>query len=365
MRKGIMISFIILLGLLFLPQAVWSEDDSAKQEPNLTVEKLQEQILQLQKQMDLLQTQLQANQDPPAENAEPTEAEKELQERLDAVEKKSALDRLNFSGEIRVANDTLHGKLAPYFNGLQLQRGIVDSLFFMNTNPGIQLAPLPGDPNAIYQMLGSNITEHYAEYLQFVNNISFDDLKAAMSQFTPEQQMGLMQMLLPATMRPEQDYDNSILYTTRLRLNVKADIAPNLSFAGRLSMYKTWGDSSAVQIFNGQANSINLDGTTTSVPNGDAIRVDRAYFDWNHIGGSGLYLSLGRRPSSGGPPTEIRENRLRGGTPLGHVVDFQFDGVTVGYVFDSEKMPGAIYRFCYGLGYESGFGSGEQLKALA
>ena len=48
-----------------------------------------------------------------------------------------------------------------------------------------------------------------------------------------------------------------------------------------------------------------------------------------------------------------------GGTPLGHVVDYQFDGITVGYAFKS--MPGAIYRFCYGLGYESGFGNGDQL----
>jgi hypothetical protein len=46
------------------------------------------------------------------------------------------------------------------------------------------------------------------------------------------------------------------------------------------------------------------------------------------------------------------------------VVDYQFDGVTVGYSF-GEKMKNAIWRFCYGLGYESGFGSGDQLKAPA
>jgi hypothetical protein len=119
-----------------------------------------------------------------------------------------------------------------------------------------------------------------------------------------------------------------------------------------------------VQVFNGQPGSINIDGTTVGVPNSDVIRIDRAYFDWTSIGDTGTYLSIGRRPSTSGPPTEINEGRLRGGTPLGHVVDYQFDGVTLGYAF-KEKMPGAVWRFCYGLGYESGFGSGSELQAPA
>lgn len=291
--------------------------------------------------------------------------QKQDADRLDALERKAALDRLNITGEIRVAGDTLNGTQAAHFDGLMLQKGIVDSMFFMQTNGGAFPIPAnPSDPLAVYRKLSDNVGAHYADYLRFTSGLRFSDLKAALATFPPAQQQGLMQLLMPATFQAQQDYRNNILYTTRLRLNLRTEISEHMSFSGRLAMHKTWGDSTGVQVFNGQPNSMNVDGTTVGVPNSDIVRVDRAYFDWNSIGGSGLYFSLGRRPSTGGPPTEIREGRLRGGTPLGHVVDYQFDGITVGYNFE-DSMPGAIWRFCYGLGYESGFGSGDQLKAPA
>lgn len=284
--------------------------------------------------------------------------------RLEAVERKAAMDRLNFTGEIRVAADTIDGTQAAFFDGMTLQRGIVDSIFYVQTNGGAFPAPInPSDPQSIYQALAANVQSNYAQYLYFTSGLTFDGLKAILGGFTPAQQTALMGLLLPGTARPEQDYTNRIAYTTRLRLNVKSEVDEHFSFGGRLAMYKIWGDSTGVQVFNGQPNSIDIDGTTAAVPNSDILRVDRAYFDWKNIHDTHWYLSLGRRPSTGGPPLEIRENRLRGGTPLGHVVDFQFDGATIGYAF--EKMPGAVYRFCYGLGFESGFGSADQLKAPA
>lgn len=296
---------------------------------------------------------------------EPAPDEPGIEQRVDQVEKKAALDRLNFSGEIRVANDFIDGTQAAYFDGMALQKGVVDSMFYLQTNGGRFPMPTnPGDPRSVYDTLERNVAAHYSDYLYFLSKLTFADLKAAMAQFPPAQQAALMQMLVPGTARTEQEYKNHIFYTTRLRLNMGADMGDHFAFAGRLSMYKAWGDSTGVQVFDGQPTSINIDGTTTSVPNSDIVRVDRAYFDWKRIGDSGLYLSIGRRPSSGGPPLEIRDNRLRGGTPLGHVVDFQFDGVTLGYAFD-EKMHNAVLRFCYGLGYESGFGSGAELKAPA
>ncbi|MGE3276843.1 MAG: DUF3373 family protein [Vicinamibacterales bacterium] len=295
---------------------------------------------------------------------DPDQAVEDAQ-RLDAVERKAALDRVNLTGEIRVATDLLQGTQAAYMDGLMLQKGIVDSMFFLQTNQGA--FPMPADPNdplSIYRTLAGNVDAHYADYLRYTSRLTFADLKAAMGSFPAPMQQALMGLLAPATFTPAQDYENNLFYTTRLRLNLRSDIAEHLSFAGRLAMYKAWGDSAGVQVFNGQPNSINVDGTTTGVPNSDIVRVERAYFDWSSIGGSGLYLSLGRRPSTSGPPTEIREGKLRGGTPLGHVVDYQFDGVTVGYNL-TDKMPGAIWRFCYGLGYESGFGSADQLRSPA
>lgn len=296
-----------------------------------------------------------AVQDPPQKPEDP---------RIDQLEKKASLDRLNITGDIRVANDMLNGTQAAHYDGLALQKGIVDSMFFMQTNGGAFPTPTSASPDSIYQVLERNVAAHYSDYLYFTSRLTFADLKGAMGQFPPAQQQALMGMLMPATYRAEQSYENNLMPTTRLRLNLRSEIAEHLSFSGRLAMYKIWGDSTGVQVFNGSPNSINVDGTTVGVPNSDIVRVDRAYFDWNRIGGSGLYVSLGRRPSTGGPPLEIKEGKLRGGTPLGHVVDYQFDGVTVGYTF-GEAMPGAIWRFCYGVGYEAGFGSGDQLRSPA
>ena len=123
-------------------------------------------------------------------------------------------------------------------------------------------------------------------------------------------------------------------------------------------MYKTWGDSTGVQVFNGQPTSINVDGSTAGVPNSDQLRVDRAYFAWNRIGGSKFFLSIGRRPSTSGPPLNYREDEMRGGTPSGALIDYQFDGITFGY----KVSDNTILRLCYGLGYESGFGNGDLLQ---
>jgi hypothetical protein len=153
--------------------------------------------------------------------------------------------------------------------------------------------------------------------------------------------------------------NNDILYTTRLRLGMKAKVHDNVNFSGRLNMYKNWGDSTGVKVFDSW-NSFTMDGTNSGNTTGDIVHVERAYFDWNHIADTGLYLSIGRRPSTYGPPTQYRENELRGGTPSGHLVNFNFDGITLGYkLSDITGIEGQVVRFCYGQGFESQYGNGE------
>src|SRR5260370_42229424 len=119
-----------------------------------------------------------------------------------------------------------------------------------------------------------------------------------MAQFPPSAQQQLFGLLLPATYVGKYSNDTSILYTNRLRLNLDSKINDSLSVTARLSMYKAFGDSTGVQVFDGQPSSMNIDGTTAGVPNSDLLRVERAYFTWNHVGGSPLYISIGRRPST-------------------------------------------------------------------
>ena len=206
------------------------------------------------------------------------------------------------------------------------------------------------------------IATNYADWLYFTNNLTFDQLYSMMSLFPPEMQQQLMMMLLPDAYRQGYDYSNDIIYTNRLRLSFKADVAKDIEFSGRLSMYKAWGDSTGVQVFNGQPTSMNIDGTTTQVPNSDILRVERAYFSWKNIFGSPLYLSIGRRPSSSGPPMHLREGEMRGGTPLGLAVEYQYDGLTLGYSFLDHH---STFRLCYGVGFESGFGQAAELKSPA
>ncbi len=276
----------------------------------------------------------------------------ELEDRLDKVEKKAAKDRINFAGDYRFEAHSIQSSIPEHFDGMALQKGVVDTFFYYGAT-----GQLPQSPQAVQQFIAQN----YGSYLYFTNGLTYAQLQQAMGQLPPAMVQQLMGSLLPYTHVAGYDVNNTALYTNRLRLNMDAEVAENVKFTGRLSMYKVFGDSTGVQVFNGQSNSFDIDGNTVGVPNGDMLRVERAYFDWTNIGGSGLYLSIGRRPSSGGPPMHLRDGELRAGSPMGSLIDFQFDGVTVGYHLTEYSTA----RICWGLGYESGFGNGEVLKQPA
>jgi TorA maturation chaperone TorD len=294
-----------------------------------------------------------AQQQAAGEDAQKLRADiQELEDRLDKVEKKAAKDRINFSGDFRFEMHSIQSSVPEHFDGMALQKGVVDTFFYYGST-----GQLPQSPQAVQQFIAQN----YGSYLYFTNGLTYQQLQQAMGQLPPAMVQQLMGSLLPYTHVAGYDVNNTALYTNRLRLNMGAEVAENVKFTGRLSMYKVFGDSTGVQVFNGQANSFDIDGNTVGVPNGDALRVERAYFDWTKIGGSGLYLSIGRRPSSGGPPMHLRQGDLREGSPMGSLIDFQFDGVTVGYHINEYSTA----RICWGLGYESGFGNGEVLKQPA
>jgi uncharacterized protein DUF3373 len=275
--------------------------------------------------------------------------------RVDELEKKAAKDRVQFSGDLRVTGDSLHGDLAARYDGMALQKMIVDAMFYMGAS-----GQMPLDRNSVNRYIAG----HYGDYLYFRDNLSFDQIKTAMHSMPPEMTQALMSSMLPEAFVPKTSYNNDIMYTTRLRLNMDAEVMENVTFTGRLAMYKAWGDSTGVQVFNGQPNSFSLDGTNAGTPNSDILRVERAFFEWKNLFGSKAYISIGRRPSTGGPPLELRDNDLRGGTPAGHVINYQFDGITLGYNLNS-LIEGSVFRFCYGVGFESGYGSADQLKSPA
>lgn len=114
------------------------------------------------------------------------------------------------------------------------------------------------------------------------------------------------------------DQKNDTILTNRLRLNMKAKATDNLEFVGRLAMYKAWGMQSTPT---GLADGYPIfDGNTTRTPNDSALYVDRAYINWTEIAGLPIWLSVGRRPTTDGPPAQLRMNiDSRMATPVAYM----------------------------------------------
>jgi Protein of unknown function (DUF3373) len=155
------------------------------------------------------------------------------------------------------------------------------------------------------------------------------------------------------------EYDNDSLWTNRFRLNMRVKATENVEFKARLAMYKAWGTPTTVrgagQNGNGQVFPM-WDGNSTRNPSDNALRVDRAFVNWNNIGGAPIWFSIGRRPTTDGPPSQVRMGSdERMATPIAYM-DWPFDGISMGYAYrwGNEAMGTGRIRFCYGRGFEDG-----------
>ena len=195
---------------------------------------------------------------------------------------------------------------------------------------------------------------------------------SAQEHFKPFQQfMGFMQNT-PSPSNPypfapifqpvgAQDWTNSVQWSTRLRLNMGMTINENAKIMGRLAMYKIHGGAD-VPTFNGSPNTISTSFTAGQTPATDALLVERASLVY-HFPSAASILSIGRQNTSDGPPFEVREGGERQGTPQALAVNASIDGI--GWKFELEKLgfpEGTLLGFCYGVGYESGFGGGGAVK---
>jgi len=139
---------------------------------------------------------------------------------------------------------------------------------------------------------------------------------------------------------------------------MKFNVAEKLAFDGRLAMYKAWGMQQNPTA-NGPyyINSFSeMDGATTRQPDDSVLRVDRAYVNWKNIADLPIWFSIGRRPTTDGPPEHIRLGTgKRMATPISFM-NYAFDGASLGMVFDNpfDFMGYSKIRFCYGRGFEAG-----------
>lgn len=164
---------------------------------------------------------------------------------------------------------------------------------------------------------------------------------------------------------------NSSLFTNRFGLDLGAKVTQDVTFNARLAMYKVFGSQSDAAITNAGAAPFFadrvgvFDGTVSHVPSDSRLNVDRVYATWSNIADQDMWFSVGRRPSTGGAPSNLRTNNSRpgkGGTPA-LLVDYAFDGMTLGYAPEIDALPGAYAKICYGVGFDSGFSQlGNSIK---
>ncbi len=150
---------------------------------------------------------------------------------------------------------------------------------------------------------------------------------------------------------------NDTLYTNRLRLGMKVKATDNITFKGRVTMYKIWGMETANKTGSGlfPNNSFLYDPNISRRPNDNTLRVEMAYVNWVNVFDLPMWISVGRRPTVDGPPAQLRYNYdSRYATPTALGVDWTFDGATIGWAGDELYFPGAKFRICYGRGYEAG-----------
>lgn len=333
---------LILAALMLVPAGAFAAPNSAD---------LARQIQMLTQQLSELQEQV----------AEVQEAADYNTDSVELLENSSAkwneASRFEFFGDYRFRMDYSDTDTKAYWGAMKIANAVAD----MNTVTGM-------DTQTILAMMNG--------YTGAERKAMMENLPMALAQ------MGLMQNgLMPGTpefdaafpaaltnvtdagvtsgynMAPKNNYKNDILYTNRFRLGMKAKVTDNMEFKGRLAMYKAWGmqsnpTSNGPYMFN---SFTEMDGATTRQPSDSVLRVDRAYVNWTAIADLPIWLSVGRRPTTDGPPAHLRQNTERMATPT-NFMDYAFDGATIGAVFDNpfDFMGYSKIRFCYGRGFEAG-----------
>jgi hypothetical protein len=151
---------------------------------------------------------------------------------------------------------------------------------------------------------------------------------------------------------------NASLYTNKFGLDLAAKPIKDITVHAKLGIYKAFGSQSdSTTTGNYFADRVGaFDGTIGHIPTDSKLNVDRAYATWSNIADEPLWFSVGRRPATNGAPSNLRLNKERpgnGGTPA-LLVDYAFDGMTIGYAPDIDALPGAYAKVCYGRGFDSG-----------
>jgi len=277
----------------------------------------------------------------------------ELKSSVKKVEDKSIGKWLTIGGDYRFRYDYLKGQTKPYTDVFATFANAQNQL-----QQGFFSAQASGNA-AQAQGFAQGITGFSAFSQQMAAVRTYQQANAFLAANQPL--LGNLQNF--AVQVPAFKPENSSLYTNRFGLDLHAKATQDITVNARLVMYKVFGSQDESAVTNSGAAPFFadrtgvFDGTIGHVPSSSLLDVDRAYATWSNIADQPIWFSVGRRPSTNGAPSNLRLNNERpgnGGTPS-LLVDYAFDGMTIGYAPDIEALPGAYAKVCYGRGFDSGF----------
>ena len=211
---------------------------------------------------------------------------------------------------------------------------------------------LGGDLRTRYDYLKGTIHDHYLLFPATSLGLTYAD--------NPNPKNPVFVGGTSANMVKGYDAKNEALLTNRFRLGLVINPVEDVYATAKLAMYKVWGHQTSTPVegayFADRAQGT-FDGSVTHVPEDSVLRVDQADFSIRNILSQPVWFSIGRRPSTGGVPTQYRRNEEKVGTGgvMGILVDYAFDGLTLGVAPDISALPGAYGKICYGKGFDSGY----------
>jgi len=147
---------------------------------------------------------------------------------------------------------------------------------------------------------------------------------------------------------------NSDLYSLRLWLNMAYAPDTHNVFKGQLSMNKAFGADFASPVNRTFSLGGQFDWTGNEALTDNSLKVRQAY--WLYLGDTAFgadipwTFSLGRRPSTGGFLANLR-NDDSAASPLGHVINVEFDGLSSKLDLSNVTgIPGMSIKLCMGKG---------------
>ncbi len=334
---------------------------------------LMNKIESMSRELEALKKQVKANEEKAAQTAEQVKAVAvksegsaldDLKSQVTKLEGKSLGKWLTVGGDYRLRVDSLAGETRTFTDVNATFANVQQKLqadFFANPSTVAGSSSYFGAPQAGGMSTAGALSGLMAFSQNMNKVVSFDQVNAFLAN---PMNAGMVQGIGAfATTVPAYKPENKSLYSNRFGIDLNAKATQDVSVSARLQMYKVFGSQDDSAIVNAGsapffADRVGVfDGTLSHVPSNSYLNVDRVYATWSNIADKEMWFSVGRRPTTNGAPSNLRLNNPRpgnGGTPS-LLIDYAFDGMTLGYAPDIDSLPGAYGKFCYGRGFESGF----------